>query len=87
MSDSGNSERPEDSRRRGSTVHQVRLTEKKMAKKTNGLEDLVQEIEDLIAELAHLQAPRIEGLPTPTEQSIGEAAGRMAEHGGAPQAP
>ena len=58
-----------------------------MAKKTNGLEDLVQEIEDLIAELAHLQEPRIEGLPNQTEQSMGEAKGRIAEQSGPPQAP
>ena len=58
-----------------------------MAKKTNGLEDLVQEIEDLIAELAHLQEPRIEGLPNRTEHSLGEAKGRIVEQSGPPQAP
>jgi ElaB/YqjD/DUF883 family membrane-anchored ribosome-binding protein len=65
----------------------MRLAETKMAKKTNGLEDLVQEIEDLIAELAHLQDPRIQGLPSQTEQSIGEAKGRIAEQSAPPQAP
>jgi hypothetical protein len=64
----------------------MRLAEKNMAKKTNGLEDLVQEIEDLIAELAHLQDPRIEGLPNQTEPSMGEAA-RIAEQSGPPPAP
>jgi hypothetical protein len=65
----------------------MRFAEKKMAKKTNGLEDLVQEIEALIAELAHLQSPRIEGLPNQTEQSIGEVKGRIAEQSGPPQSP
>jgi ElaB/YqjD/DUF883 family membrane-anchored ribosome-binding protein len=62
----------------------MHLAEKKMAKKTNELEDLVQQIEDLIAELAHLQAPQIEGLPNRPEQSISEAKGRIAEQGGGP---
>ena len=55
-----------------------------MAKKTHGLEDLVQEIEALIAELAHLQEPRIEGLPNQTEHSSGEAKGRTAEQSSPP---
>jgi ElaB/YqjD/DUF883 family membrane-anchored ribosome-binding protein len=58
-----------------------------MAKKTNKLEDLVREIEDLIAKLAPLRAPKIEGLPNRAEQSISEAKGRIAEHGGPAQAP
>jgi hypothetical protein len=87
MSDSPNSERPEDSGSRGPTVsHQMRLAENKMAKKTNELEDLVQEIEDLIAELAHLQGPRLEGLPNQTETRVAEAP-RIAEQSGPPQAP
>jgi hypothetical protein len=65
-------------------VHQLRLAEKKMAKKTIELEDLVQQIEDLIAELAHLQDPKIEGLPNRAEQ-ISEAKGRIAEQSGGPQ--
>jgi ElaB/YqjD/DUF883 family membrane-anchored ribosome-binding protein len=62
----------------------MRLAEKKMAKKTNELEDLVQQIEDLIAELAHLQAAQIEGLPNRAEQNISEANGRIAEQSGGP---
>jgi hypothetical protein len=58
-----------------------------MAKKTNKLEDLVREIEDLIAKLAPFRAPKIEGLPNRAEQSISEAKGRIAEHGGPAQAP
>jgi hypothetical protein len=64
-------------------VHQLRLAEKKMAKKTNELEDLVQQIEDLIAELAHLQDPQIEELPNRAEP-ISEAKGRIAEQSGGP---
>jgi hypothetical protein len=53
----------------------------------NKLEDLVQEIEDLIAELAPLQAPKIEGLPHLAEANSSEAKGRIAEHSGPAQAP
>jgi len=63
------------------------LAEKNMAKRTQGLEDLVQEIEDLIAELAPLQAAQIEGLAHRTEQKINEAPGRTAEQTGPAQAP
>jgi hypothetical protein len=62
----------------------LRLAEKKMEKKTNELEDLVQQIEDLIAELAHLQDPKIEGLPNRPEPNTKS---RIAEQGGPPQAP
>jgi hypothetical protein len=46
----------------------LRLPEKKMAKKTNELQDLVQQIEDLIADLAHLQDPQIKVPPNGVEQ-------------------
>jgi ElaB/YqjD/DUF883 family membrane-anchored ribosome-binding protein len=65
----------------------LRLAEKKMAKKTNELEELVQQIEDLIAELAHLQDPKIEGLPNRAEPNISETKSRIAEQGAPPQAP
>ena len=58
-----------------------------MAKKINKLEDLVQEIEDLIAELAPLQAPKIEGLPHRAESNSSEAKGRIAEQSSQAQAP
>ena len=58
-----------------------------MAKKANDLQDLVQEIEDLIAELARLENPQIDGLASRAEQSIGESKGRIAEQSGPPQAP
>jgi ElaB/YqjD/DUF883 family membrane-anchored ribosome-binding protein len=65
----------------------LRLAEKKMAKKTNELEDLVQQIEDLIAELAHLQGPQIQALSNGAEQNINEVKGRIAEQSGPVQAP
>jgi ElaB/YqjD/DUF883 family membrane-anchored ribosome-binding protein len=65
----------------------LRLAEKKMAKKTNELEDLVQQIEDLIAELAHLQGPQIQALSNLAEQNINEIQGRIAEQSGPAQAP
>lgn len=58
-----------------------------MAKKINKLEDLVREIEDLIAELAPLQAAKIEGLPHRTESNGSEPEGRIPEHSGPAQAP
>jgi hypothetical protein len=64
----------------------LRLAEKKMAKKTNELEDLVQQIEDLIAELAHLQGPQIQALSNLAEQNI-NVKGRIAEQSGPAQAP
>jgi len=48
-----------------------------MAKKTTELQDLVQEIEDLIAELAYLQDPQIKELPSRADQNLGEAQGRI----------
>jgi hypothetical protein len=65
----------------------LRLAEKKMPKKTNELEDLVQQIEDLIAELAHLQGPQIQALSNGAEQNINEVKGRIAEQSGPAQAP
>jgi ElaB/YqjD/DUF883 family membrane-anchored ribosome-binding protein len=65
----------------------LRLAEKKMAKKTNELEDLVQQIEDLIAELAHLQGPQIQALSNLAEQNINGVKGRIAEQSGPAQAP
>jgi hypothetical protein len=57
-----------------------------MAKKTNELQDLVQEIEALIADLADLQGQRIEGLPNrAAEQNIGGSKGGIAEQSGPPQ--
>jgi hypothetical protein len=53
-----------------------------MAKKANELEDLVQQIEDLIAELAHLHVP--EGLPQRMEQNVSETKSRIAEQSGPP---
>jgi ElaB/YqjD/DUF883 family membrane-anchored ribosome-binding protein len=58
-----------------------------MPKKTNELEDLVQQIEDLIAELAHLQGPQIQALSNGAEQNINEVKGRIAEQSGPAQAP
>jgi ElaB/YqjD/DUF883 family membrane-anchored ribosome-binding protein len=58
-----------------------------MAKKGNELQDLVQQIEDLIAELAHLQAPQTQGLPNRAEQNVNESKGRVAEQSAPPQAP
>jgi hypothetical protein len=63
----------------------LRLAEKKMAKKTNELQDLVQQIEDLIADLAHLQDPQSK-VPPNGEQKLGEAKGRIAQESGPPQA-
>lgn len=57
-----------------------------MAKKTNELQDLVQQIEDLIADLAHLQDPQIKELPNGAEQKLGEAKGRIVQESGPPQA-
>jgi ABC-type transporter Mla subunit MlaD len=65
----------------------LRLAGKKMAKKTNELEDLVQQIEDLIAELAHLQDPQIQALSDGAERNINEVKGRIAEQSGPAQAP
>ena len=56
-----------------------------MAKKANELQDLVQQIEDLIADLAHLQDPQIEELPNRAEQNVGEAKGRVTERSGPAQ--
>jgi ElaB/YqjD/DUF883 family membrane-anchored ribosome-binding protein len=67
-------------------IDQLRLPEKKMAKKTNELQDLVQQIEDLIADLAHLQDPQIKELPNGVEQKLGEAKGRIVQESGPPQA-
>jgi ElaB/YqjD/DUF883 family membrane-anchored ribosome-binding protein len=64
----------------------LRLPEKNMAKKTNELQDLVQQIEDLIADLAHLQDPQIKELPNVAEQKLGEAKGRIVQESGPPQA-
>jgi hypothetical protein len=84
LSDSGNGKRPQDSPPAWfDRSHQLRLGERKMAKKTNELEDLVQEIEDLIAELARLEVPQIEGLTN----RASEAKGRIAEQSGPPPAP
>ena len=57
-----------------------------MAKKTNELQDLVQQIEDLIADLAHLQDPQSKELPNVAEQNLGEAKGRIVQESGPPQA-
>jgi hypothetical protein len=88
MSDSGNGERPEHFRRAWfDQSHQLRLAEKTMARKTNELQDLVQEIEALIADLADLQGPPIEGLPNrAAEQNISGSKGGIAEQSGPPQA-
>ncbi len=56
-----------------------------MAKRANELQDLVQQIEDLIADLAHLQDPQIEELPNRAEQNVGEAKGRVTERSGPAQ--
>jgi hypothetical protein len=56
-----------------------------MAKKTNELQDLVQQIEDLIADLAHLQDPQTKAPPNGVEQKLGEAKGRIVQESG-PQA-
>jgi hypothetical protein len=60
------------------------LAENKMAKKAKELQDLVQEIEDLIAELAHLQDPPIEERLTGAEQNLGEGKGRITQESGSP---
>jgi ElaB/YqjD/DUF883 family membrane-anchored ribosome-binding protein len=65
----------------------LRLPEKKMARfKANELQDLVQQIEDLIADLAHLQDPQIKELPNGAEQKLGEAKARIIQESGPPQA-
>jgi len=64
----------------------LRLPEKKMARKANELQDLVQQIEDLIADLAHLQDPQIKELPNGAEQKLGEAKARIVQESGPPQA-
>jgi len=65
----------------------LRLPEKKMGKKTNELQDLVQQIEDLIADLAHLQDPQIKEQPSGAEQNLSEAKGRITQgSSGPPQA-
>jgi ElaB/YqjD/DUF883 family membrane-anchored ribosome-binding protein len=64
----------------------LRLPEKEMAKKTNELQDLVQQIEDLIADLAHLQDSQMKGLTHGAEQKLGEAKGRIVQESGPPQA-
>jgi ElaB/YqjD/DUF883 family membrane-anchored ribosome-binding protein len=88
LSDGGNGKRPQDCLPAWfDRSHRLRLAEGKMAKKANDLQDLVQEIEDLIAELARLENPQIEGLANRAEQSIGEATGRIAEQSGPPRAP
>jgi ElaB/YqjD/DUF883 family membrane-anchored ribosome-binding protein len=57
-----------------------------MARKANELQDLVQEIEDLIADLAHLQDPQNPELPNRADQNLGEAQGRITQGSGPPQA-
>jgi hypothetical protein len=54
-----------------------------MARKAKELADLVQQIEDLIADLAHLQPPTEEPLNR-AEQNLGEAKGRTTQESGAP---
>ena len=56
-----------------------------MGKKTNELQDLVQQIEDLIADLAHLQDPQDKELSNGAEQNLIEAKGRVAQGSGPPQ--
>jgi hypothetical protein len=56
-----------------------------MAKKAKELQDLLQEIEDLIAELAHLQDPRAEQ-HIPAEQNLSEGKDRIAQGSGPPPA-
>jgi hypothetical protein len=53
--------------------------------KANQLQDLVQQIEDLIADLAKANDPEIEELPDPIEQ-IGSLKVQSAEQGERPQA-
>jgi hypothetical protein len=65
----------------------LRLAENKMAKKINMLEDLVREIEDLIADLAPLQAAKIEGLPHRPESKGSEPEGRIPGPSSPAQAP
>jgi hypothetical protein len=64
----------------------LRLPEKKMTRKASELQDLVQQIEDLIADLAHLQDPQIKEPPDGVEQKLGEAKGRIVQGSGSPRA-
>ena len=55
-----------------------------MAKTTKELEDLVQEIERLIAELAHLQRPPPEERLSAADQSLAEGTDRITQGTGPP---
>jgi hypothetical protein len=57
---------------------------KKMVKRAKELEDLVQDIEQLIAELAHLQGPPTEEGLNRAEQNLGEGKGRIPQGSGPP---
>jgi hypothetical protein len=54
-----------------------------MGRKAKELADLVQQIEDLIADLAQLQPPPEEPL-NGAEQNLGEGKGRTRQDSGAP---
>jgi hypothetical protein len=56
-----------------------------MAKKAKELQDLLQEIEDLIADLAHVEDPQEERL-NPAEQNLSEGTGRITLESGPPPA-
>jgi hypothetical protein len=56
----------------------------RMARRAKELADLVQQIEDLIADLAHLQGPPTEEPLNRAEQNLGEAKGRTTQESGAP---
>jgi len=64
----------------------LRLLEKKMAKTRNELQDIVQQIEDLIAGMAHLEDHQIKESPNAAEQKLGEATGRIIRESEPPQA-
>jgi len=55
-----------------------------MGRKAKELADLVQQIEDLIADLAQLQPPPEEPLINGAEQNLGEGKGRTRQDSGAP---
>jgi hypothetical protein len=57
-----------------------------MAKTRNELQDFVQQIEDLIAGMAHLEDHQIKKPPNAAEQMLGEATGRIIPESEPPQA-
>ena len=57
-----------------------------MAKTRNELEDFVQQIEELIAGMAHLEDHQIKEPPNAAGRKLGEATGRTIQESEPPQA-